>query len=458
MRGEKSKSIEELKHKTRRLSIKEGIFWTFRSAFGDSYLAPFAIAVGSSSPLVAIMNTLWNVSSITQVWGTKLLDKFSRKKILSTTMIINSLGFLILSLIGILYIKEIWTKFIPLLILLDMAILVSAAGIGYPPWFSWMGDVVDQKYRGRWWAKRTTIITFTSVFLTIISSFILQVFKNNGNTILGFILFFFIAFSARMYCRSLIKRHYEPPLKKSKKKNKSLFEFSKQFRKTNFGKFIIFRGFLSISMMITSPLIAIYLLRDLGLSYPVYILITLSGMVFSIFTLNFFGKISDKFGNYRIIALMTFLIPLTPLLWALSTSPIYLFFVPGIIGGISWYAFLLASKNFIYDNVTKEKRAQAIAYINLVIGIGALIGGAISTLLIKFIITSWIEPIILIFLIGSVARMITVAIFVPKMKEIKHKQKFKGLKEFEHLAVKELKPTLVEDLHEIESIKNYMEE
>ena len=447
---------EELKHKTRRLSIKEGVFWTFRQAFGDHYVAPFAIAIGSSNPMVALINSMWNVSSISQIFGIPLEKKIRRKRIVSTSVFINSIGFLLMALIGFFYIKNIIPEWLPVLVLVDLFIILSAIGIAHPAWFSWMGEVVDPKYLGRWWAKRTTILTFTSIILTIITSFLLETFKKHNLESIGFIIFFMIAFLARLYCVRILNKHYEPERKKQKqaKLNFSL----KELPKTNFGKFIIFRGLFALSIGITSPLIAIYLLRNLGLNYPAYILISLAGMIFSIFSLNLFGRLADKFGNYRIIAITTIFIPLTPLLWVLSSSKIYLFFVPGIIGGISWYGFLLASQNFVYDNNQKEKRAQAVAIMNLFIGTGAILGGLISAGLLKFLKTAWIEPIILIFLIGTVTSMIAVGFFIPKLREIKHKQKFKGFKEFEHIVIKELKPTLIEDAHEIQSIKNYIKE
>lgn len=449
-------SIKELKHKTRRLSIKEGIFWTFRQAFGDHYIAPFAIAIGSSNPMVALINTMWNMSFVTQIFGVKIINKFSKKKIITTSVLINSLGFLLMALIGFFYLKNIYTEILPLLILIDLFIVLSSMGIGHPAWFSWMGDVVDQKYRGRWWAKRSTILTFMSITLTIIASFILESFKKNNLEIMGFILFFMIAFLTRAYCVRILNKHYEP---KSKKRNQEKFKIKpllKDLTKTNFGKFILFRGLFSISMGITTPLVAIYLLRNLGFNYPTYIIIAVAGMIFSIFTLNLWGKLADKYGNYRIIAMATMFVPLTPILWILSSSKIYLFLIPGIIGGISWYGFILASTNFVYDNNSKGKRAGAIAIMNLAIGIGAIIGGLISAGLLKFLNTSWIEPIILIFIIGAIARMIIVFFFIPKIKEIKHKQKFRGFKELEHMVIKELKPTLMEDAHEIASIKNYI--
>ena len=458
VKQKKKLSVEELKHKTRRLSIKEGIFWTFRQAFGDHYITPFAIAIGAANPMVALISTMWNMSLVTQIFGIKILDKFSKKKIVSNSVLINALGFLLMALIGFLYIQNIWIQYLPLLILASLFIVLSSMGIGHPAWFSWMGDVVNPKYRGRWWAKRSTILTFMSIILTIVSSFLLEIFKRNSLEITGFIIFFIIAFATRTYCVRILNKHYEPKSKKSQQKKFKIRLFLKNFHKTNFGKFVIFRGLFALSVGITTPLVAIYLLRVLGFNYPTYILIALAGMIFSILTLNLWGKLADKYGNYRIIAIATVLIPLTPILWILSPSKIYLFLLPGMIGGIGWYGFLLASNNFIYDNNKKQKRAGAVGIMNLSIGIGAIIGGLISAGLLKYVQPSWIEPIILIFILGAIARMITVFFFIPKLREIKHKQKFKGFKELEHMVVKEIKPTLMEDAHEIASIKNYIQE
>jgi MFS family permease len=184
----------------------------------------------------------------------------------------------------------------------------------------------------------------------------------------------------------------------------------------------------------------------------------MSETLFSILTLNLWGKIADKYGNYKVIALTTILIPLTPLLWIISTNKIYLFLVPALIGGTSWTAFLMVSGNFIYDNIGKEKRGKAISNFNLFLGIGAFIGGMIGAILIETINTTWIEPIYLIFIIGAIARLIIVSFWIPKIKEIKHKRKLKNLKELEKTLLKETKPTIKEDLHEIMRIKSYIKE
>ena len=449
---------KEFKHHTRRLSIKEGMFWSIRASFGDYYLAPFSIAMGAANSIVAILNSLWNLSSISQLIGAKPIGKIKRKSILTGTMLTEALSWFLITLIAILYLKDIWTPILPILLLIPFALFVTAGGFGHPSWFSWMGDITDDKFRGRWFSKRSTIISFTTIILSIISALLLNYFKNSGQEKLGFVVLFGIAFIARIYCVKLIRKHYEPTLKIKKGNKYSLKEFIKENKNSNFGKFTIFRGMLAFAMGLTGPLLSIYMLRNLGFDYVTFIAITLSGTLFSALALNMWGKISDKHGNYRVIAITTMIIPITPIIWTLSTSPIYLFLVPAILGGTAWAGFTMASGNFIYDNIEREKRGKAISYFNLFIGLGAFIGGLISAYLIKIINFTWIEPIIFMLLLGGLLRMLIVGFWVPKLREVTHKKKFKNMKELGNIVVKEIKPTLIEDAHELASIGSYLKE
>lgn len=453
------REFEELKHKARRLSIKEGIFWSIKSSFGDYYVAPFAIAMQMGNSLVAVINSLWNLNPISQLWGSQLVEKYKRKNVLMKTISVDALGWFFMALIGILYFLNIKRTILPYLLIIDFSFILIAGGLGHPSWFSWMGDLVDSKFRGRWFSKRNTLINFTTIILAISAAFILKHFKNEGKEILGFVILFAIAFLARAYCARIIKKHYEPKFKKTKSKKINLKKFIKESKKTNFGKFTLFRGIFALAVGITSPLTAIYLLRFLQFNYLTYIIIILSGTFFSIITLNMWGKIADKYGNYRVIAITTILIPLTPLLWILSPNKIYLFLVPAILGGTTWTAFIMASGNFVYDNIKKRNLGNAISYFNLFVGLGAFIGGLIGAILIKVIHTSWIEPIFLIFLIGTILRMVVVGIGIPKLKEIKkEKKKFKNLEDFEKTILHEVRPTIMEDIHQIATIKDYISE
>jgi len=182
----------------------------------------------------------------------------------------------------------------------------------------------------------------------------------------------------------------------------------------------------------------------------------LSGTVFSLVILGIWGKFSDRYGNYKIMYITSAIIPLTPLLWILNNSPIYLILVPSLLTGVSWAGFNLATNNFIYDNVKKEKRGTAISYSNIVRGIGIFLGAGLGALLIKFLRTEFINPLFLIFIIGSLASMVVVSIGIAKVKEIRKTAKFPEGKKLGEMIFREVRPTLIEEIHEITSIRNYL--
>ncbi len=453
------KKEEELKHKARRKSIKEGIFAHSSFSLGSRYLAPFAIAINASNSLVAMLSSITGLlSPLSQIYGSKLIEKNSRKKIILRAVLLQSLMWIPIIAVAILFGLGIVTNILPLALLLFFSFHVIFANVGHPAWFSWMGDIVGEKYRGRWFSKRNLLTGIVGVVLAISSAFMLDYFKRQDWTILGFIILFFLAMVCRLISWKSFKKQYEPKLKLEKGHYFSFWEFFIKLPKTNFGRFTIFRGLLAFAISISAPLITVYLLRYLNFSYTTYMLIIISGTFFSLVFLEIWGKIADKYGNYKVIVLTTLIIPIVPLLWILSPSPIYLIFVPSMIGGVVWAGFILAAGNFIYDNVEPQKRGLVISYYNMVIGKGIFLGAGLGALLIKFVTISILEPLFLIFIISSIVRMLVVYVFLPKVKEVRKTKKFKGFRSLKKMILQDTKPTLIEEAHQVMHLKKYMEE
>lgn len=456
--GEKT-SIKELKHKARRFSIKEGIFASGKFSFGDRYISPFAIAINASNSLVVLLSSVAGLlGPLSQMFSSKLIEKYSRKKIILRAIFFEALMWLPMIIIAILFYKGIIVNILPLLFLLSFALYIILANIVTPAWFSWMGDIVDKNYRGRWFSKRGLIVGFVSVILALVSAFFLDYFKRNDWIIFGFIILFSLAFIFRIISRQIFKETYEPKMKLEKGYYFSFWQFLRKAPKNNFGRFAIFKSLLSLVNSISAPLLAIYLLRYLEFNYVTYMVVTLAGAVYTFMVLELWGKFSDKYGNYRTLVVSSTLIPFIPILWILSSSPIYFVLVPAAVGGIAWAGFNLAASNFIYDNVRQSKRGLAVSYYNMLSGIGIFLGAGIGAILIKVLKTDFIEPLFLIFIIGSIARVIVILWGIPKIREVKKKKKFRGPRDLENLVLKEAKPTLIEEVHEIMHIKKYLTE
>ena len=452
-------SKKELKKSSRHHSIKEGIYAAAKSAFGDSFISPFAIAINTSSSMVAMLSSIAGLlGPISQTFGSKLIEKYPRKKIILKTVLLESFMWIPLIVIAILFYFNVITNMLPFFLLLTYAIYVIIANLGGPAWFSWIGDIVDKRHRGRWFSKRNLLTGFVSAVLALISSFFLDYSKKQDMIIFGFIALFSLALISRFLSWKSFKGQYEPKMKVRKEDNFSFMQFILNAPKTNFGKFSIFRAFFSFSIGISSPLVAVYLLRTLGFNYTTYMIIVFSGTFFSLIVMEIWGKFADKFGNYRTLQIACIFTPMTPILWIISPSPIYLILVPSLIGGIFWAGFTLSSSNFIYDNVKKEKRGTAVSYHNMLIGICTFLGAGLGAFLIKFIKTDSIEPMIIIFIIGGIARMMTVFFFMPVLKEVRKTRKLDGNRGIKEFVRQETIPTIQAEIHQVISIKDYLTE
>ncbi len=445
---------DRLKYQSRVNNIKAGIFSSAKSSFGDTFFSPFAIAINASNSLVALLTSISGLlGPLSQMFGSRLMEKFSRKKILLNSVFFEFLMWLPFIAVAILYWTGILRNGLALVFSLLFSFYIIIANLGVPAWFSWTGDIVSETYRGRWFSKRNLLIGFVSIILALLASLILDYFTKANLMMLGFIILFSLALISRIASWHFYRKQYEPKLEFDREYYFSFVDFILKAKSTNFGRFSFFTALLNLAVSISSPLFVIYMLKDLNFSYFIYIIITLAGTVFSLFVMELWGKIADKFGNYFVLYLTGILIPFVPILWIFSASPIYLIFVPTLLNGVAWAGFNLASNNFVYDNVRPEKRGLAISYFNMLVGIGVFIGAGIGAILINFLKIDFISPILFIFIISGILMMTVIVIFLPILKEARE---LKGRKEKVHtLIFRHFKPSVLGEVHEIISLGKF---
>ena len=137
----RKENLKELRHSSRRLSIKEGIFSSAKSSLGDRFIHPFAIAINTSNPMVALLSSITGLlGPLSQLFGSRLFKKSSRKKVILKTVFIESLMWLPFIAIAILFYKGISIAFLPLFLMLAFSAYTIISNLHYPLWFSWIGD------------------------------------------------------------------------------------------------------------------------------------------------------------------------------------------------------------------------------------------------------------------------------------------------------------------------------
>ncbi len=420
VRGKTLKVVHE-KQKTLKRSMNEGAAASVTTGVGDSYMTPFADALGAQPIHIGFLSAITALASpFAQLRGSYLMVKNPRKKIVLAFVFFNAIMWLALAAIAILaYIKTKNLSFVYLLII-AYALLGIFNGFAFPAWYSWMGDLVPEKDRGRYFSKRNVVTGIVSLVTFLVGAFILDFFGQK-EIMLGFFLLFIFAFLFRLLSFASFRKHYAPPLKIHRSNYFSFWQFIKRF--DNYGKFSVYLAFFEFAIMVASPFFAVYMLQELGYNqnYLLYTLVAMSSSLFYLLFTPLAGKFSDRYGNARLLVIANVCFIFTPLLWLISENPIYLIVIPQLIAGIANAAFVIASTNFTYDAVSPEKRGSCIAYTNVLIGVGSFLGAILGGYLLSVLPsdTLSLNKFFLVFILASLLRLGVALIFLPKVKEVR---------------------------------------
>ncbi len=381
------------------------------------YITPYALALKASNSQIGVLNAVPNLtSSLLQLKSADLTERLkSRKKTINFFVFLHTL-----MLIPIVLIPYLFKWHAVLFLIIFVTLFTGLNAFAGPAWSSLMSDHVPYKSRGKyfgWRNKNFGIVTILSAFL---AGFILHLFKNN--ILRGFLIIFSLAFICRFISWYFLTRMYEVPFRIKEGTYFSFLDFIKRIKESNFAKFVIFVASLNFCVNLASPFFSVFMLRDLKFNYLTYTIVVTTVTIAHIFTIDRWGRHADRVGNIKILRFTSLFIASLPFWWIINQNPLYLILIQ-IISGFAWSGFNLCATNFIYDAVTPEKRTRCIAYFNVCTGLalcfGALLGGYLVNILPKI----FGFRILTLFLISSTLRLLVVALFSGKIKEVRSTEK-----------------------------------
>jgi MFS family permease len=430
----KQLSEEELKEKTKKLSIKEVTATSVMDGAGSRYITPYALAIGANNTQISLLTSLPSLlGNLLQLWTPKAIEKYSRKKIIALGVFLQALMWLPMLGVGYFFFyRGVDHGISASLMIIFYTLFVIFGAFLSPAWNSLMKDIVT-KDRGQYFGKRNRRAGIISILVFLICGFVLHYFQGISNLFIGFLILFSVAFISRLTSGYLITKHYEPELKLEKGYYFSFWQFIKKIPQSNFGKFSVFISLVMFATAIASPFFSVYMLRDLKFSYLAWALVCVSGSISAFLFMPVWGKIADKFGNLKVMRVTGAFIPLIPLLWlptvllikiSLITVIIYIL-VEEFVSNLIWAGFNLCYANFIYDAVTRQKVALCIAYFNVLNGIGVFIGASLGALVASSNFSLFgFSSLLSVFLISGIVRFIVYVIMIPKIKEVREVQRY----------------------------------
>lgn len=422
--GEDEDEEEQLdilnKKKTMSLSIKEGAAASVSTGAGSYFITPYALAIGFNNFQIGLFNSIASLlPPLFQYKGSRMLETWNRKKLITTFVTLQALMWFPFLLLAWMFWKGLFVQYLPYLMIVFYTLLAIFGAVAGPAWFSMMGDIVPEDHRGRYFGKRNRITEFVLLITFIAGAFALDYFKTRGMVLLGFSLLFFIAGVFRLISASMLAKYYDPKFKTTKDYFFTYGDFIRKIWKYNFSRFSLFYSLFYFSVAVGGSFFDVYMLRYLGFNYVTYMIVVLSATVFSILSWPLWGKISDICGNKRLMTIGAILVSAMPFFWLFHDSPIYLALIPQMLSGTGWAALGLSSSNFIYDVVSKPKRALCLSYHNITVGIGSFVGALIGGLLAQYLPEFAFSKLLILFAITGTLRVLVALIFIPHIDEVK---------------------------------------
>lgn len=407
-------------------SVRDGMAHAGMLGIGENYLGVYGVFLKLSSVQIGLLASLppfiGALSQLISVWGLRFFK--SRRTLLVRGATLQALLWLPIMLVGWLGLSPLWAG----TLLIAVVTLYHVAGaFPAPAWSSLVGDAVPSDQRGRFFGLRNRNIGFCTFAAMVAGGFILETSKGAAMTLFGFTLLFSLASLFRAISASYLVRYEDPPHEYVPGEYFSFWDFIKRMPHSNFAKFVFFVSTINFAVAFSAPYFTLYMLDTLGMAYSEFTFVNVAATVTQFLTMQHWGRISDQFGNKKILNVCGWAVGLVPLLWLFGDSTLWLVLVQAFSGFV-WAGFNLASANFIFDAVTPAKRARCVAYQAVVnaafVLAGALLGGIAASNLpssIKIGLTVWHfgSPLLIVFVISALLRLLAASTLLPFFNEVR---------------------------------------
>ena len=348
MRTTKKTKPRYLVLKTLEYSQKEAVASSTMTAACDNFLNAFAIHLNATNVqmgwLTAFPQFIGASMQLVSIW---IGGYLSRRLLITVSAIVQAGIMVLMAALAAMHVDS------PIAVLIALAIGYHAAlNLIQPQWRAWMGSMVPVKKRGVFFAARTRLTMATSLVIFIGGGLFLTLSENFNLAWLGFTLLFSVAASGRFVSSYYLWKMHDPDPHPTIAEPNYFFSTIRQvihsLHDKTFRHYSFFVAGMQGMVAISAPFFAVYMLEELHFTYFQFSLNAVASIATQFVTLRFWGKISDQYGNRRVMLICSAIIPTLPALWLVSPNFFYLLAVQAL-SGFSWSGFTLSTANYLYD-------------------------------------------------------------------------------------------------------------
>jgi MFS family permease len=378
---------------------------------GITYQAPALLAAGGNARDIAYLSSATNLLFALLLFKvpTFLRSSDALKKATIILTAISALGWIPLILVPLL------VPHVPVAVLIGLWVFNLTPGfLAIPIHDKWMADLIPVRRMGSYFGFRQIVSASAYLATFYLLGYLMDYYGGSRNHIYS--LVFSIAFAG-----CLISLVMYLMVRQSNENNQEyggkfgFLDFLYDSRQNNMSTFIMYVTLVTFAASISGSFFSVYMLQNLHFNYLTYALIVSIEYIARIVSLTVWGKIVDNAGAIKLLKIISFVIPVIPVLWLFSSNLFYLGMVQ-FISGISWAAFDLCNQTHISSASPESKRLHYIVYQRCVITIASAVGPLLGAYLLSRIFPVFGSPLLSIFLLSGAIRLIVVVSLVFKLK------------------------------------------
>ncbi len=356
-----------------RASMGDGAACSLMVGTGETYLPAFALAAGLGEVASGLVSTvpllMGAVLQLVAPWGVRWLASHKRWVVLCVSC--QALAFVPLATgaaIG-------W---VPAPLVFIAAAAYWGAGLASSPaWNTWMGAIVPDRVRPRYFALRTRLGHVSVLAGFAAAGLALDFGSANARLLDMFAMIFLAAAICRFVSGAFLYHQSEAQSPTATSRSVPLRELVGRLGRSTDGTLLMYFLAVQCAVQISGPYFNPYMLQHLRLSYVNYVVLVAAALVGRIIALPLFGAFARRHGARSLLWIGGIGIVPMAAAWLVSSSFIYLIALQVTVG-IVWSAYELAVSLLMLEAIDVNERTSILTKYNLAHAVCTVVGSVLA--------------------------------------------------------------------------------
>lgn len=357
-----------------RLSVAEGsLTQVFLNWTSGSVLIGFMLHLGASSAEIALVGSVPLLAQVASPAAAFLAAAFGRRKALTVAMALTSrAAWLAAASLPMVPMPDAWRPLALIVVVLVASMFLAANST---LWTAWMGDVVPERERGRYFGLRAGVVGVVGTGANLAAG----VFLDRVGAPFSFQAVLVASVVIALIGVSLYLLQLDPPTAPTRVRWRDVVTVP--WQDAGFRRFLAFALYWHFVVMLAAPFVVPYFLGELRLSFTQVAVWSAIAAVTSLGTAVAWGSVADRVGNRAVLAVGTFLAGLLlPASWIAAglTGDVTWIWASAVLDAVAWGAIGPAIFNLALRAAPRDQRVVFIAMYSLGAGLAGFLGGVLS--------------------------------------------------------------------------------